>query len=618
MKIVLIEPKSTHIHVYSKVPIPRIGSVLLATILTQKGHEVDVYIEELGPIDFAKTLEADVVGISVLTSTANRSYHIADIVRAAGIPVILGGTHPTFETDEALDHSDFVIRGEGEESILELLEAMRTGGGYEDILGLSWWRGEEKVHNEKRPLLQDLDVNPIPDYSLVHNSNKSIVISMMTGRGCPFECSFCTVPVFNGRGFRMHSVERVLEEVRFQTSQRKVHYLFFGDDIFNLKKKRMAEILEGMIRQGTTPRWGAQVRHELSRDREMLDLMKRAGCDRVYVGFESINPATLELFKKHETREDVVSAVQNFHKAGLSIHGMFVLGSDEDTPSTLVETRKFAREYDIDTVQFMILTPMPGTKDLAAYEEGGRKILHRNWANYDGHHVVHEPKRMTAYDLQVGAVTAMRDFYSLGAVASKAMKGDWFNVLLRFAGYRLTRKWFKVKENQDYMKNLKKEFYEKLGELGVEKPAKPKRSVVLSDMEGLENARVCMETFFRELGVQVIHSKNSLVTAMGDGGAKLAEGSRNLSKRFLEYLESFRGKTDYIVLSTSETMQGAAENLRNLSRTVYQTSTQLPQLINLPSDRNIHVPAMLVSLGLLYTDDLERIQRAMGKAMAAR
>lgn len=622
MKIVIVEPKSSHIHVYSAVPIPRLGSVLLGTILRNLGHEVEVFIEDMAPVDFKKVLQADLVGISLLTSTAPRSYRMANIVRAAGIPVVLGGTHCTFMPDEGLDYADYVVRGEGEETIVELLEAMKNKSGFENILGLSWKRGEEKVHNADRPFLADLDVTPIPDFTLVRGNKYRPVTTIMTGRGCPFECTFCTVPQFNGRGFRTHSVERVLEDIRVQISTRNVRYVFFADDIFNLKKKRMFEILEGMIRQKTTMRWGAQVRHEISRDEEALKLMKRAGCERVYVGFESINPRTLEVFKKHETREDVVSAVQNFHNAGLSIHGMFVVGSDEDTAETIVETRRFCQEHDIDTVQFMILTPMPGTIDLTNYEKAGREILTKDWSIYDGHHVVHIPSKMTPYDLQIGAVKAMQEFYSLSGAIDRFIRGDWFNGVLRFVGHRLTRKWFKDEDNLAYLETLKEELYEKVAELGIEKPVRPKKSVVIAASEGMNSISSCLEVFFRELGVKVIHSKDNLLAAVGEGGKTIASGSIDLSKRVYEFLESLKGKTDLVVMSGGDAedennVKDKVLGARKLAQSINKTIKQLPQIIHLPADvKNIHMPATLTAIGLVYTDDLDRIRRACFKALA--
>src|SRR3990167_3655106 len=126
-KLVFVEPKSTHLHIYSRVCIPRLGSVLLGTIMRNKGYDVRVYIEDIGAIDMSEVMSADFVGISAITSTAPQSYRLADKVRAAGIPVAMGGTHVTFLPDEALQHADYVVKGEGEFAFQELVDAIESG-----------------------------------------------------------------------------------------------------------------------------------------------------------------------------------------------------------------------------------------------------------------------------------------------------------------------------------------------------------------------------------------------------------------------------------------------------------------------------------------------------------
>jgi Fe-S oxidoreductase len=193
-KFVLVEPKSTHLHVYSAFTIPRLGVILLGTMLRDRGWDVRVYIEDVAPIDMKEVLSADIVGISTLTSTAPQSYRLAQKVREAGIPVVIGGTHVSFMAEEALEYSDYVVRGEGEETLFELIEAMDGTRAIEKILGLSYWKGGRKMHNPDRPLKEDLDSNPIPDYSLVEgwNTQKRGLISIATSRGCPFTCTFCS------------------------------------------------------------------------------------------------------------------------------------------------------------------------------------------------------------------------------------------------------------------------------------------------------------------------------------------------------------------------------------------------------------------------------------------
>jgi len=259
-KLVFVEPKSTHLHVYSRVCIPRLGSVLLGTIMRAKGYDVRVYIEDIHDLDMAEVLSADLVAISAITSTAPQSYRLADKVREAGAIAVMGGTHTSFLPEEGMQHADFIVRGEGEFAFQELVDAIQRGEGFDRIQNLTY-RGADGAlaHNAERPKIANLDVNPIPDYHLIEGWKPGGVISVATSRGCPFSCTFCSVPGMYGHAFRTHSIERVLQELH---SHKGNMYTFFADDIFTANKKRCKELLRGMITRDLTPQWGAQVRTE--------------------------------------------------------------------------------------------------------------------------------------------------------------------------------------------------------------------------------------------------------------------------------------------------------------------------------------------------------------------
>ena len=214
-RIVLIETKAPNYHVFSDVHIPRLGSIQLGSILHELGYHVDVYIEDIAPLDFDIVKNADLVGISALSSTAPYSYALADRIRAMGIPVIMGGTHVTFLAEEALEHADFILRGEADESIVDFMQAFSGDGDYEKIPGLSYWKEGKIQHNLDCPLPHDLNKNPIPDFRLARGVPNMSVVCVCTSRGCPCDCSFCSVTAFNGRKYRAMSVERVLKEVEF-------------------------------------------------------------------------------------------------------------------------------------------------------------------------------------------------------------------------------------------------------------------------------------------------------------------------------------------------------------------------------------------------------------------
>src|SRR4029434_600607 len=204
-------------------------------------------------------------------------------------------THVSFLPEEALAYADFVVRGEGEFAFQELVDAIQAGHGFEQIKNLSYLVEGKAVHVPERPKIPNLYVNPIPDYKLITGWKPGGVISVATSRGCPFSCTFCSVPGMYGHAFRTHSVDRVLQELKMHKGNM---YTFFADDIFTANKKRVKELLRGMIQRDLAGRWGAQVRTETADDPELLPLMRGSGCFNVYRGFESINQRTLKPFQK--------------------------------------------------------------------------------------------------------------------------------------------------------------------------------------------------------------------------------------------------------------------------------------------------------------------------------
>ena len=291
LKIRLIEPAPPSVNILSYGFYPRLGLPLIGAALKAAGHDVRIYCPQAAPIDRDDVSSADLVGISTTTSTAPGAYALADELRAAGLPVIIGGPHPTFVPDDALPHADFVARGEGGGGLmLELIEALAGERELESIRGLSFWRDERAVHNELRERCPDLDALPVPDLSLIVGAERIRETPIMTSLGCPFDCTFCTVTMMFGRAYRFRSPENVIAELEARRPKR----VFFYDDNFAADKRRLKVLLRMMIDRGLTTRWMAQVRTDVARDEELLTLMRRSGCNRLALGFESIDQATLD------------------------------------------------------------------------------------------------------------------------------------------------------------------------------------------------------------------------------------------------------------------------------------------------------------------------------------
>lgn len=437
-KIVFIEPKSPERHVFSRWKLPRLGTVILATRLKQAGYDVQVFVEDVAPVDYEVFFSADLVGISTITSTAPRAYEFARAARRAGIPVVMGGPHVTFLPDEALQYCDYVFRGEADDVIVDLVRCIGSGHGLETFPSLSYHAGDTVVHNSPDQACPDVDSLPVPDLSLVEgfdlNAKATKVVPIQTSRGCPFDCTFCSVTKMFGRAYRFRSTENVMSELRTMRNR----WVFFYDDNFTANRERAKELCRAMIRENLGLHWSAQIRCDAARDSELLDLMATAGCYYVYIGFESVSPTVLKGYEKRQSVEQIEFAIRELHQRHIRIHGMFIFGGDLDTSEMFRETVRFARSHHIESAQFMILVPLPGTPVFDEMNRQGR-LLSRDWSLYDAHHVVFEPKNMTTFELQVETLRAFCRFYSLWPALRRLVKADFFSLAIKLWGRHAAR-----------------------------------------------------------------------------------------------------------------------------------------------------------------------------------
>lgn len=440
-KIIFFEPATHRQHVYKHFKLPRLGSIILGTILKQAGHDVKVFIGDVQPPKMSDLKGADLVCLSTISSTAPQAYKVALQVREKGIPVVVGGPHVTFMPEEAVEHADYVFCGEGERSIVQLVEAVVSGKGIEDVPGLTFKRDGEIIRNRPAETVWDLDEIPDPDLNLLVGGFRrawtNTLIPVQTARGCPFNCSFCSVTKMFGRKMRYRSVGRVLDELE-RIGDHNTH-IFFYDDHFAASLSRLKEMAEGMLKRDMRIEWSAQVRVDLARHPDLLQLMRRAGCRVLYIGFESVNPATLKAYNKGQTVEQIEEAIRVFHQHKLRLHGMFVLGADTDTVDTVRATTRFAKRLRIGTVQFLILTPLPGTNFFKEVDEAGRLVI-RDWSFFDGHHVVYEPKLMTAYELQLEVMRAHSEFYSVPRILGEAVRLKFVEAMIKIYAHRVERR----------------------------------------------------------------------------------------------------------------------------------------------------------------------------------
>ena len=449
-KILFVEPSGVASNVFSyHSSLPLMGPVILGTILAKEGHQVQIVNENMSKIT-RQDLDADILAVSILTPTATRGYQVARMYRAVNPKgrIIMGGIHASILPEEALKHCDTVVTGEAEKIIADLVKY----GSSEKIVAGS--------------PLQNLDDAPLPDFTLVRGHEKMDIIPIMTSRGCPFHCEYCSVTKMFGHQYRTMSTERMAEAIKAAPGK----YLFFYDDNINAQPKRTTEMMEKIIKDKLKIRWFAQARADIARDENLLERMYEAGCTRLFIGFESINPEALKQFNKRQEVEEIQKSIKTIHKKGIEIHGMFIFGSETDSAPIFRKTQKFCRKMKIDSAQFMILTPFPGTKVYDRILAQGR-LLHTKWKYYDGMHAVFAPAKMKAVELQRGMLDTYRRFYSRTALIKDVLQiflrkarsfvGSGFkvgrfpsfaNLVVLHIGHMIVERWAKV--NRGYIRYL--------------------------------------------------------------------------------------------------------------------------------------------------------------------
>jgi radical SAM superfamily enzyme YgiQ (UPF0313 family) len=379
-----------------KVLAPPLSLPLLAG-LTPRDVDVQLIDENVERLD--PNTPADWVALTVPTASAPRAYEMAAGFRERGIPVIMGGIHPTVLPDEAALHADAVVIGEAEPVWREVISDLMAGrlkpryqaDSYHDMVGL-----------------------PRPRRELLRTDRYLTINVVQTARGCPHACTFCTVSSIFGRSYRFRPVAEVVEEVRGLGG-----WVGFVDDNIVGNHRRAKELFEALI--PLKLRWVSQGDLTMAKDPELLALAKRSGCQAMYIGLESVSEENLRATHKAANLNcDMGEAIGKIHKAGIEIIGSFVLGLDGDDCGVFARTAAFARRHKLAAAQFSALTPFPGTVTNRELEAEGR-IEDRDWSHYTMSNVVFRPKQMTALQLRDGQVETYRRFYSLPSILQRAL-----------------------------------------------------------------------------------------------------------------------------------------------------------------------------------------------------
>ncbi len=409
MRIALINPITRRTQGYHTVGsyIPQLGLQVLAELVPPP-HEVDIIDEIFGTKatdDLVANGRYDLVGLTAYTSGATRAYEIAAACRARGIKTIMGGPHASARPDEAARFFDSVVVGECDEIWPGIVADAATG------------RLAPRYHGS----LSDLEKTGLgrARQALLPINGKYSVSAIQTSRGCPVGCEYCSVTKFNGAPIRRRRIEDILKE--WNETPRK--FIFVVDDNFfgvgPSHAEWAKELLRAIIRHGKKRLWFSQTTINMGDDAEGLRLAYQAGCRGMLIGFETFNERTLKQYHKGVNRKNLAryqELVDGFHRAGISVFGGFIIGSDEDTAETVADTAQMSVRMGVDIIQITNLTPLPGTTMFDRYA-AARKLFATDypadWERYTFTETVYNPRHMTARELDEA-------IYELRYAASKA------------------------------------------------------------------------------------------------------------------------------------------------------------------------------------------------------
>jgi len=404
---------------------PPLGLAYLASVARDLGCDVriidslaeDLTLEEIKAR--LKKFYPDLVGVTATTSMIYDAYDVASIAKEVNpnALVVIGGPHATFMAPEVLQecrYIDVVVRGEGELTFKELLmKLMKNDRDLRDILGITYRVGDGIRENPPRPLIRNLDDVPLPAYDLLpmdkYRVGKFKFGAIITSRGCPYSCIFCSSSLQFGKKWRAHSADRVLEELRILRYEYGRQEIEFMDDTFTLNKKRAITIAEKIVEEGLDISWSASSRVNTF-SREVGSAMNRAGAHTVYFGIESGSEQTLRFIDKRITKEQAMDATRAAKECGLRALGSFIIGFPYETEEDIRATIKFSNRVGVDLAQFTIATPYPGTKlwDLAIKEN---LLLTRNWRKFTTVDVVMRNLYLTPEKIKKLFLWAYLNFY---------------------------------------------------------------------------------------------------------------------------------------------------------------------------------------------------------------
>jgi radical SAM superfamily enzyme YgiQ (UPF0313 family) len=388
-------------------------SLMVLAGLTLPGWEISIMDENLGAPDYTAMPRPDLVGITAFTSQANRAYEVSNHFRRLGVPVVMGGIHATMCLEEVTERVDSVVTGEAEGIWPQVLEDARHG-----CLKRRYDGG-----------LAEISDVPIARHDLLDRGYACGAIQ--TTRGCPLNCSFCSVTAFNGAHYRQRSIADVVREFKLI---REKHVLVVDDNLIGTRHEHIArakDLFRAMAQANLRKQWVAQAGINFADDEELLALAAKAGCIGVFIGFETPTPeGLLELGKKfnHLKGRDFCASVRRIQRHGILVAGSFIIGLDIDEPGIGKRIAEAASRYGVDNLNALFLTPMPGTRLWDQMKSQDRITLDtfpEDWKYYTLTFPVARYKNLSLDGIIQEMISCDRDFYSMPRILHRVWSSLW-------------------------------------------------------------------------------------------------------------------------------------------------------------------------------------------------
>ncbi|HNQ22962.1 MAG TPA: radical SAM protein [Phycisphaerae bacterium] len=418
-------------------------SLLVLAALTSPEWDVEIFDENVGMRDYKTLPRPDLVGITAFTSQANRAYEVAAEFRQRGVPVVMGGIHASMCPEEALPRVDSVITGEAESVWARVLADVQQG-----TLKAGYAGGHANI-NEIPPARHDLLTD---SYAFG---------AIQTTRGCPLNCSFCSVTTFNGYRYRQRPIDEVVREF---AAIREKHVLVVDDNLIGTRAEHIArakDLFRALIRAKLGKQWIAQATINMADDEELLTLAAQAGCTGVFVGFESLTAEGLgALGGKRRLLEgrDFADSVRRIQRHKILVAGSFIMGLETDEPGIGARIAEAGIRYGVDFLNALFLTPLPGTRlwdQMAAEGRIAANTFPEDWKYYTLTFPVAQYKHFSSGDLVREMETCDGTFYSLRHVLGRAWRSVWQGrkPLITLAGNLSYRSNLRVSRNawQDFL-----------------------------------------------------------------------------------------------------------------------------------------------------------------------